>query len=107
VVTVSPELPGGSGRSSRPWQRAIFWFAVAAQLLSVLVVAFGDIGFDRPGRYGLAFDDLVRLALLWCGASCVAFVMARALRDARLMRMQWLVFALGLMGGLLGVALNG
>jgi hypothetical protein len=45
--------------------------------------------------------------LLWCGASCVAFVMARALRDARLMRMQWLVFALGLMGGLLGVALNG
>jgi len=32
---------------------------LALQTLLVLVIVFGDIGFDHPGRYGLDFDHLV------------------------------------------------
>jgi hypothetical protein len=35
---------------------------VATEIALVLLVLFGDIGFDRPGRFGLAFDHLLLFA---------------------------------------------
>ena len=32
----------------------VFRVALVVQLLAVLVAVFGDIGFDKPGRFGLA-----------------------------------------------------
>lgn len=41
--------------------------AYGVQVLAVLVVVFGDFGFDRPGRFGLDFGHLVFfLAPVWC-----------------------------------------
>jgi len=39
----------------------IFWTICAIQFLVILTLAFGDIGFDKPGRFGLDFDHLVIL----------------------------------------------
>ena len=49
---------------------ALLPIAYGAQVLAVLVVVFGDIGFDRPGRFGLDFGHLVFfLAPVWCVAA--------------------------------------
>ena len=43
----------------------LFWFICAVQGLIVLVLHFGDIGFDKPGRFGLAFEHyLISISLL-------------------------------------------
>lgn len=52
----------------RPYRRwlatgqrtAVFSVAIANAFICA-VLAFGDIGFDHPGRYGLDFDHLVLL----------------------------------------------
>ncbi len=36
------------------------------QLLLVLGFAFGDIGFDNPGRYGLDFGDGLLILAVFC-----------------------------------------
>ena len=47
-------------RASRQSVRA-FWRACGFQGLIVIVLLFGDIGFDRPGRFGLDFGHLLLL----------------------------------------------
>jgi hypothetical protein len=43
----------------------IFALAIAAmQVVICLVIAFGDIGFDHPGHFGLDFDHFVFLLFL-------------------------------------------
>ena len=44
------------------------WFVLTILLLCSVVLAFGDIGFDRPGRFGLDFFH----ALLLLATSAVA-----------------------------------
>ncbi len=38
----------------------------ALQCLCIAIVKFGDIGFDRPGAYGLDFDHFVMIAIVYC-----------------------------------------
>lgn len=45
------------------------WLAMATQGAAVLVMVFGDIGFDHPGRFGLDFDDLAKLAIVYVFAA--------------------------------------
>ena len=42
-----------------PTNLAVTIGGTALQILLVLVIVFGDIGFDHPGRHGLDFDDLI------------------------------------------------
>ena len=37
---------------------------------------FGDIGFDHPGRFGLDFDDAIRLIAIYCAAILCGIVFA-------------------------------
>ena len=56
--------------------------AYGVQVLAVLVVVFGDIGFDRPGRFGLDFGHLVFfIAPAWCVAAIVGLI--RSLRAGK------------------------
>jgi hypothetical protein len=40
---------------------------VVIECLLLAVLAFGDVGFDHPGRFGLDFDDAIVLLVLFCG----------------------------------------
>jgi len=42
----------------------LFWSICILQCLVVLVLYFGDIGFDKPGKFGLAFEHLLILMLM-------------------------------------------
>jgi len=39
---------------------------IAIEILVLVVLVFGDIGFDHPGRYGLDIGDGIALTLLLC-----------------------------------------
>jgi hypothetical protein len=54
-------------------QRILFWCLLCLQWLVLLVIAFGDIGFDLPGRYGLDFDALLILLTLY-GICAIALI---------------------------------
>jgi hypothetical protein len=41
-----------------------FWTLCVLQLLVVLAPHFGDIGFDKPGRFGLDFGHFLLLMLV-------------------------------------------
>lgn len=56
---------------------ALLPIAYGAQVLAVLVVVFGDIGFDRPGRFGLDFGHLVLfIAPAWCVAALGGLILS-------------------------------
>lgn len=42
----------------------LLWSICIMQCLIILVLYFGDIGFDKPGRFGLAFDHLLILMFM-------------------------------------------
>ena len=57
--------------------RALLRVAYGVQILAALVVVFGDIGFDRPGRFGLDFGHLVYfLAPVWGVAALGGLVLS-------------------------------
>ncbi len=87
----------------RPSQarRAALGVAIAVQLLAVAVMAFGDIGFNRPGRFGLNLDHWILLALLWLLSLGAGFAIAWGVW--RLLVLQFLVLCLVVGGGLLSV----
>jgi len=58
----------------------VFVIALAAQVLALLVLELGDIGFDRPGRFGLDYGHLLLLTAAWLVASCVGLGMAFRMR---------------------------
>ena len=58
-------------------EQALLRVAYCAQLLAVLVAVFGDIGFDRPGRFGLDFGHLVLvIGPIWCAAALGGLVLS-------------------------------
>lgn len=64
--------PHGSKRCPR----ALSW-AFTVQALALLVLVFGDFGFDRPGRFGLDFGHLVLfVAPIWCLAALAGLLIA-------------------------------
>ncbi len=42
----------------------LLWSICIMQCLVILVLYFGDIGFDKPGRFGLAFDHFLILMFI-------------------------------------------
>lgn len=64
------------------------------QGLAVLVLAFGDIGFDRPGRFGLDFDHGVFFVLMWLGSACMGFLIAWGMKNSGPLRLQCSVVGL-------------
>ncbi len=55
-----------------------YWWACGLQGLIVIVLLFGDIGFDRAGRFGLDFGHL--LLLLVVDAVLIAWTVTIAVR---------------------------
>lgn len=41
-----------------------FWTICLLQCLVILVLFFGDIGFDKPGKWGLDFEHFLILSLV-------------------------------------------
>jgi len=68
--------------------RLAFRAAIAAQVLIVAIVVFGDIGFDHPGRFGLDFGHLLLLGVLWLVSTVLGFVFARQTRRRGLLTIQ-------------------
>ena len=87
-------------------EAALLRVAYGAQVLAVLVVVFGDIGFDRPGRFGLDFGHLVFfISPIWCVAALGGLVLSlRAGR--RYFLMQVLLLAMPLVAFCLDGALR-
>lgn len=55
-------------------RRKIVAGAIIVQLVLLLVMVFGDFGFDRPGRFGLDFEDLVLVWAVYFLAAMVGLV---------------------------------
>ena len=55
--------------------------AIVFQLASLAILIFGDIGFDKPGRYGLSFDHGVLFTLSYCIALLAG--LASAIKNRR------------------------
>ena len=72
-MTSKPSQPSPvSARAS-----ALLRVAYGVQVLAALVVVFGDIGFDRPGRFGLDFGHLVLfIAPAWCVAALGGLILS-------------------------------
>lgn len=51
----------------------MYWL-IALQVLCCCVFLFGDIGFDRPGRYGLGFGALLLLGAVYLVALVAGLV---------------------------------
>jgi hypothetical protein len=56
--------------------KTAIWLLVAFQWLFLLVLAFGDIGFDHPGRFGLDFGHFLLIAGLYLVALVAGGVLA-------------------------------
>jgi hypothetical protein len=56
-------------------------WAVAIQLVIGAFLAFAPFGFDHPSSWGLDFDDLIRVGVLFLASSLVALVLAIRARD--------------------------
>jgi hypothetical protein len=59
-----------------------------AQLLLLGVLIFGDIGFDHPGKYGLDYDDLIKLSFFYMACLLVGVVYAAFRRQWKLLFIQ-------------------
>lgn len=51
-----------------------FWIVCGLQFLVVLALFFGDIGFDKPGKFGLDFGHFLVLMLVQLCLSVAAAV---------------------------------
>ena len=49
---------------------ATIWCLLALQLLVIAVLVFGDVGFDKPGKYGLDFRHFLALIVMQ-GCLCI------------------------------------
>jgi hypothetical protein len=50
---------------TKPMRIVDGWIAIAVQVAALVILLFGDIGFDHPGRFGLDFDDWMRIASVY------------------------------------------
>ena len=88
-----------AGQRARQRQGA-YALALTTQVLAVSVIIFGDIGFDRPGRFGLSFGHLLALLGLWFAATFAGFWLSWSRNWSSLFWLQCLVFSLLVCGGL-------
>jgi uncharacterized membrane protein len=98
-IEVTPESPWNpAGQRARQRQGACA-LALTIQVLAVFVIIFGDIGFDRPGRFGLTFGHLLALLGIWFAATCAGFWLSWSQKCSSLFWLQCLVFTLIVCGG--------
>ncbi len=70
--------------------------AVLVQFACAAVIAFGDIGFDHPGRFGLSFGHLLWLGAVYVIALLFGVIRAAKARSTKLILVQVaLLLALG------------
>jgi len=55
------------------------------QILAALVIAFGDIGFDHPGRFGLSFDHFVAFSVIFGLAAVVQLAIEISTRNSAML----------------------
>lgn len=83
-----PAIPTATPLPSRDEARSLFRVAAVIQVLALLVLLFGDIGFDKPGRFGLDYGHALLLSGLWLIASIVGLVAAGWMRRIGLVFLQ-------------------
>lgn len=69
----------------------LFWSICLLQCLIVLVLFFGDIGFDRPGRFGLDFGHFLILMLLFTSLFVAAMIIIARMKQWKYMTAQLLL----------------
>jgi hypothetical protein len=77
-----PKAASAPASDQRVLRRICYGASVILWVLAV-IVTFGDIGFDHPGRYGLDFGDFLLLAALYVVVSVVAIVASLISRERR------------------------
>ncbi len=75
-----------------------FWLVCVLQCLAVLVLYFGDIGFDRPGRFGLAFQHFLILMCLQGVLFIAAVTIILRRKQWKYLGAQFLLLVITLMG---------
>jgi hypothetical protein len=65
---------------------AIAFFVSQLLLLGMLI--FGDIGFDHPGKYGLDFDDFLKIAIFYAGCLLAGVLYAGFRRQWKVLILQ-------------------
>ena len=79
-----------------------FWAICILQCVVALTLAFGDIGFDKPGRLGLDFDHFLLLLLIQGCLVIAAVSMAFRTRRWNYLGVQFLLLvgtAVGIIAG--------
>ena len=69
----------------------LFWSICLLQCLIVLVLFFGDIGFDRPGRFGLDFGHFLILLLLFTSLFVAAMIIMARMKQWKYLTAQLLL----------------
>ena len=64
----------------RPLQMRILYPLLLLQAAFAIILCFGDIGFDKPGRYGFDFDLGIILLVLYIAALLLGLAFAAKLR---------------------------
>lgn len=80
----------------------LLWSICIAQCLLILVLYFGDIGFDKPGRFGLDFDHLLILIVTQACLFVVAITTIIRNKQWKYISLQFLLLA----ATAVGVVLN-
>jgi hypothetical protein len=82
-------------------RRSSYFIAIAilVQCALLVVLNFGDIGFDKPGRYGLDFEHFLVILALYVFALLAGIVVSA-------MRKLWGVIALQLVPTVFFLATN-
>jgi len=99
VAAGDAHRPTDSSRPVRFQARWLFVNVVVFQVLALAVLIFGDIGFDRPGRYGLDYGHFLFLAVVWGVASIMGVVFACKMRRPGLVFAQLLAIVVALAWG--------
>jgi hypothetical protein len=61
---------------------------IVLQCVVIVVLQFGDIGFDKPGRFGLDYDDAIKLLVLYGALLVAGLCWAAVTRRWRLLALQ-------------------
>lgn len=72
----------------------LLWSIWILQCLVILVLYFGDIGFDKPGRFGLDFDHLLILVVSQTSLFVAAVVTIIRKKQWKYFSVQFLLLAI-------------
>lgn len=79
-----------------------FWALCILQCAVALTLALGDIGFDKPGRFGLDFDHLLILLTIQGCLAIAVVIMAFRTRRWNYLGIQFLLLVVTTIGIMVG-----